>query len=188
MEYEIGRIISTPTTNIHNTRNKRGNDKMIELPRRKQIRLKEFDYSQNGYYFVTVCTKSRQPLFWSDVGADSIRPCLSEYGKIADTAINAIPQHYSNIIIDEYVIMPDHIHLIIKILNDENDGRIISAPTRSIMTIIGQMKRWVSKNVGFSIWQKSYYEHIIRDENDYNEKAQYIINNPMKYQLKDNQI
>ncbi len=84
--------------------------------------------------------------------------------------------------IDEYVIMHDHIHLILKIANDGENGRMISAPTKTRMTVIGQ-KRWVSKEIGFPIWQKSYYEHIIRDENDYIEKAQYMLNNPLKWEL-----
>lgn len=158
---------------------------MNELPKRKQIRLMNYDYSQNGYYFVTVCTHNRQNLFWESVGADIIRPNLSKYGKIVDAAINATPLHYPNIKIDEYVIMPDHIHLILKISSDDKNGRMISAPTKTIMTVVGQMKRWVSKEIGFSVWQKSYFEHVIRDENDYIEKAQYILNNPLKWELEE---
>lgn len=101
-------------------------------------------------------------------------------------AIKAIPRHYPHMKIDEYVIMPDHIHLILVISNDGNSGRMISAPTKTVMTVIGQMKRWVSKEIDFSVWQKSYYEHIIRDENDYNEKAQYILNNPLKFKSEHN--
>lgn len=159
---------------------------MNEFPKRRQIRLKNYDYSQNGYYFITICTKHGTPSFWEPVGADIIRPNLSKYGKIADTAINAISLCYPSVNVDEYVIMPDHIHLILIISNGENNGRIISAPTKTLMTVIGQMKRWVSKQIGFSIWQKSYYEHIIRDENDYMTKAQYIINNPLKITLPEN--
>ena len=152
---------------------------MSEFPKRKQIRLKDFDYSQNGCYFVTICTKDRKNLFWEPVGADIIRPNLSGYGKIVNTAIHAIALHYPNIKIGEYVIMPDHIHMILIISNEEN-GRIISAPTKSLSTVIGQMKRWISKEIGFSVWQKSYYEHVIRNEADYIAKAEYIINNAYK--------
>lgn len=154
------------------------------LQKRKQIRLKYYDYSQNGYYFITICTKDRKPFFWKSVGADIIRPDLSEYGEIVNTAINAIPLHYPHIKIDRYVIMPDHIHLIIIISNDES-GRMISAPTKPITTVIGQMKRWVTKEIGFSVWQKSYYEHVIRDEDDYVEKAQYILNNPLNLNIRE---
>ena len=87
--------------------------------KRKNIRLKDFDYSQNGYYYVTICTKDRKNLFWESVGADIIRPNLSEYGKIVNTAINAIALHYPNMKIGEYVIMPDHIHMILIISNNE---------------------------------------------------------------------
>lgn len=196
---------------------------MNNLPRRKKIRLKDYNYSSNGYYFITICSKERKFLFWDSmpekvctdiilpkeetnsvgadiirpkekansictdiihpkeetnaVGADIIRPKLSVYGEIIEKAINNIPKHYQNVEIDRYVIMPDHIHLILAIY--ENDRRIISAPT--IMTVIGQMKRYVSKEIGFSIWQKSYYEHIIRDKKDYDLRIEYIMNNPAKY-------
>ena len=157
---------------------------MDGLQKRKQIRLKYYDYSQNGYYFITICTKDRKPLFWKSVEADTIRPDLSEYGEIVNTAINAIPLYYPHIKIDRYVIMPDHIHLIIIISNGES-GRMISAPTKPITTVIGQMKRWVTKEIGFSVWQKSYYEHVIRDEDDYVEKAQYILNNPLNLNIRE---
>ncbi len=178
---------------------------MNKLPKRKNIRLKDYDYSSCGYYFITICTKDRQFLFWENndniaagaditvwqtqnkshaVGADIIRPHLSGCGKIADRAINEIKTHYPHVMVDEYAIMPDHIHLIMKITNDDKYGRMISAPThKPIMTVIGQMKRWVSKEIGFPVWQKSYYEHIIRDEKDYVEKAEYIMNNPLKYMI-----
>lgn len=154
----------------------------MDLPKRKQIRIKDYDYSQNGYYFVTICTKDKRRLFGEIVvGADIIRPKLSEYGEITETAIKSIPDHYPNVRVDRYVIMPDHIHMILIIMSDKghSNGRMISAPT--IMTIIGQMKRWVSKRIGFSIWQKSYFEHIIRDERDYISKIKYISNNPVKW-------
>ena len=217
---------------------------MNNLPRRKKIRLKDYNYSSNGYYFITICSKERKFLFWdsmpekvctdiicskeetnsvgadiirpeeetnsvctdiirskeetnsvgadiirpeeetNSVGADIIRPKLSVYGKIIEKAINNIPKHYQNVEIDRYVIMPDHVHLILIIY--ENDRRIISAPT--IMTVIGQMKRYVSKEIGFSIWQKSYYEHIIRDKKDYDLRIEYIMNNPAKYIYKNDDI
>jgi len=79
---------------------------------------------------VTVCTKNRQPLFWNPVGADIIRPNLSEYGKIVENALNAIPVHYPTINVDEYVIMPDHVHMILIVMSDDDEsGQIISAPT-----------------------------------------------------------
>ena len=89
--------------------------------------------------------------------------------------------HYKNIAIDKYCIMPDHVHLILRIEPD-SDGRIISAPT--VSTVIGSMKRWVSKQVGRSVWQKSFYDHIIRNQQDYDAVWEYIENNPLNHVLK----
>ena len=77
--------------------------------------------------------------------------------------------------------MPDHIHLLLRI-EPEADGRMISAPTLS--TVVGSMKRWVSRQVGAPIWQKSFYDHGIRNQKDYDEIWEYIENNPRKYTLK----
>lgn len=164
----------------------------MDLPKRKSIRLKDYDYSSNGAYFITVCTKDKKNLFGcivaKVVGADNIRPNeieykthLSEMGKTVKTAIESISIHYSYVSIEKYVIMPNHIHLLILIKGIDSDGRIISAPTDSkkrLEIVIGQMKRWVSKQIGFSVWQKSFYDHIIRTENDYLDAWSYIDSNP----------
>jgi len=154
----------------------------VELPKRKKIRLEGYDYSSCGAYFVTICVDDKHRLLWN-VGANCVRPNelpqLSQYGEIVQMAINAIPLHYDNVVVDEYCIMPDHIHIILFILPDVN-GRMISAPTLS--AIIGSMKRWVSKQIGFSIWQKSFNDRIIRNEQGYREVCQYIDENPMKWQ------
>ncbi len=146
-------------------------------PKRKVNRLKGYDYSSCGTYFITVCTKDKKRLFGNVVGAPIGRPfCeLSAYGKIVDEAIGNIEKKYPGIRVNKYVIMPDHIHLLLSILPDES-GRPMGAPT--VSTVINQLKWYVSKKVGFSLWQKLYYDHIIRDEEDYNTKWQYIDNNP----------
>ena len=156
---------------------------METFPNRKQIRIKNYDYSTPGAYFITVCTANREKIFWNDVGADSIRPGnlpLSSSGKIAEQAVLQIASHYENIVVDKDCIMPDHIHLILRIESNIS-GRIISAPT--ISTVVGSMKRWVSKQIGKPIWQKSFYEHGIRNQQDYDEIWTYIDNNPLKYAL-----
>ena len=156
---------------------------METFPNRKQIRIKNYDYSTPGAYFITVCTANREKIFWNGVGADSIRPGklpLSSSGKIAEQAVLQIASHYENIVVDKYCIMPDHIHLILRIESNIS-GRIISAPT--ISTVVGSMKRWVSKQIGKPIWQKSFYEHGIRNQQDYDEIWTYIDNNPLKYKL-----
>jgi len=157
---------------------------MQELPKRKPIRIDNYNYSTPGIYFITVCTANREKLFWESVGADIIRPQnvpLSKIGKILEQGILQISTHYENVVVDKYCIMPDHIHLILQI-ESCIDGRIISAPT--VSTIIGSMKRWVSRQVGKAIWQKAFYDHVIRNQQDYDAIWKYIENNPLKYALK----
>ena len=157
---------------------------MNELPKRKPIRVEDYDYSAPGAYFITICTANRENLFWNSVGADIIRPeniPLSPSGTVAEQGILQISSHYKNIFVDKYCVMPDHIHMILRI-EANIDGRIISAPT--VSTVVGSLKRWVSKQVGRPIWQKSFYDHGIRNEQDYNEIWEYIENNPLKYALK----
>jgi putative transposase len=155
----------------------------MDLPKRKLIRLKDYDYSQNGAYFVTICVKDRHKMLGEIVGAIINRPNyviqLSEYGAVVDNAINDISNHYPNVFVDKYIIMPNHIHMIL--LLQENDGRLIIAPT-TISTIIQQLKRYVSKQIGFSIWQKSFHDHIIRNEQEYLKIWEYIDTNPIKWQ------
>ena len=156
---------------------------MNELTKRKQIRIEDYDYSAPGAYFVTICTKNRAQILWETVGADIIRPqdvSLSVVGKIVEQGVLQISNHYDHIAVDKFCIMPNHVHLILVIQNNE-DGRMISAPT--VSTVVGSMKRWVSKQIGRSIWQKSFYEHGIRNQQDYDEIWEYIENNPLKYAL-----
>lgn len=151
--------------------------------KRKDYRLKNYDYSSPNAYFITVCTKNRQPVLWqnivkTDVGAAIGRPTtyeLSYYGKITETAINNISVIYPNVTVDKYVVMPNHIHMILTICEKSNE----SSP--KISTIINQMKGYVSKQIGFSPWQKLYHDRIIRDEEEYLNKWQYIENNPIKW-------
>ena len=147
------------------------------LPKRKPNRLSGFDYSSCNTYFLTLCTKNKEKLFGDIVGAPIGRPyCkLSDYGKIVDEAINNIEKKYDAIRLDKYVVMPDHVHLLVTILPVKS-GRPMGAPT--VSNIVNQLKGYVTKRAGFSVWQKLYYDHIIRDEEDFNVKWEYIKNNP----------
>ena len=154
------------------------------LPKRKRNRLENYDYSSSGAYFITVCTKDRKNIFWEKsstvcVGEDIILPPeLSFYGKITESAIKSIPQYYPNIELLQYVVMPNHIHMILFLVYDS--GRIISSPT-PVSTVVGQMKRYVSKKIGKSIWQRSFHDHIIRDGKDYEKISKYIFENPKNW-------
>lgn len=119
---------------------------------------------------------------WNGVGANSVRQQinipLSAYGLSVETAINNISKNYQNVTVDKYVIMPNHIHIII--LLQENDGRTLLAPT--ISNIVKQMKENVTKCIGISFWQRSFHDHIIRNEQDYQKIWEYIDTNPVKWE------
>jgi putative transposase len=150
----------------------------MTLPTRKQIRLPDYDYSQNGAYFVTICTRNKEHLLWDTaVGTAIGRPHLSQYGIITETAINNLPGIYPTVNVAKYVIMPNHIHLIVMLSGD--GGRPMAVPT--ISRVINQYKGHVSKQAGFSLWQSRFYEHVIRNEQDYLDTWQYIDGNPAKW-------
>ena len=169
---------------------------MIDLPKRKPIRIENYDYSTPGAYFITVCTANREKIFWSDRRGELCSPAdstntgdqrsplrveLSDVGKIVDAEIQKMNTVYDAVRVDKYCIMPDHIHFIISINTDEN-GRTQFAPT--ISRVMKQFKGSITKQVGRSIWQKSFYDHGIRNQQDYDEIWEYIENNPLKYALK----
>ena len=166
-----------------------------ELPKRKSIRLKEFDYSKNGTYFVTISTADRKFILWDaektkeklenfnvyNVGANCVRPSnipLSKIGQLVDNEIQNLKTVYTAVTVEKYCIMSNHIHLIIGILPDKN-GRTQFAPTLS--RVVKQFKGKVTKNLGFSIWQRSFLDRIIRNQKGYDEVWKYIEDNPYKY-------
>ena len=154
----------------------------MDLPKRKNIRLNDYNYSSNGAYFITICTKNKENLLWKNVGANCVRPLdqlpLSKIGIVIENEIYKLNTVYENIKVDKYQIMPNHIHLIIFIYEDSN-GRTQFAPT--ISRIIKQFKGSITKQIGFSIWQKYFYDRVIRNEKEYQSVWNYIHNNPLKY-------
>ena len=156
-------------------------------PQRKHLRLEYYDYSQPGSYFITICTRERkQEVLCSiepAVGAIINRPpriSMTPLGRIVDETIRAIPDHYPGISVDQFIIMPDHVHLILSFRNIGPDGRQIAAPT-PLSKIIQQMKRIASKQAGVPLWQKGFYDHVIRNDVDLANVRQYILNNPLKW-------
>ena len=154
---------------------------MDNLPKRKTIRVEDYDYASPGSYFITICTLNRDNLLWRGCRGDLRSPAnlpLSDIGKIVDNELQKLSSVYSAVKVDKYCIMPDHVHLIISISADEC-GRPQVAPT--ISRIVQQFKGAVSKQAGRAIWQKSFYDHGIRNRRDYDEIWEYINNNPLKY-------
>ena len=166
-------------------------DKEKELPQRKRLRLKNFDYSTPGAYFVTVCTHNRKCTLSRVVGAihESPEIQLTEYGKIVDRLINTIPQQ-SLATIDRYVIMPNHIHLVIMITDSDELRAIRESPLRGrsiISKTIGYIKMNASKEIhnrygNEMVWQRGFHDHIIRNRNDYEKISKYIYENPIIWQ------
>ena len=154
---------------------------IMEFPRRKQNRLTAYDYSTPNAYFITICTDKRKNLFWEDVGAIIDRPNnvpLTCLGTIVQKSIEDIQKCYPAISVENSVIMPNHIHLLLQI-NTDDSGRSMIAPT--ISTVVRLMKGAVTKQAGFSVWQKGFYDHVIRNEQDYLEIWNYIEGNPSKW-------
>ena len=155
---------------------------MEKRPRRKKNRLPGFDYSAPNAYFVTICTWERRNLFWESVGATIGRLCdlpLSQVGRTVQRAILAIPEHYPAVAIEHYVVMPNHVHILLRICADEC-GRPMVAPT--VSTIVAQMKGVVSKQHGTGIWQKGFHDHVVRTGADYKKIWTYIDGNPAAWE------
>ena len=154
----------------------------MEFSKRKPNRLCEYDYSRNGAYFVTVCTQNRNKILSSIVG-DGF-PVPKPYGMIAEKLIAQISVKYPAVSVDTYVIMPDHIHLLLRI--DCGTGN----PSPALGTVIGWYKYQVTKQINLSgntegerVFQRSYYDHVIRNQQDYEEIWQYIESNPRKWSM-----
>ena len=154
----------------------------IEMPNRKPNRIAGYDYSQSGAYFITICTQDRKKIL-SRISVVE----LLWHGRIADKYIRQMDTFYEHLSIDQYVIMPDHIHLLITIHNGHPRTGV---PTRTseIARFVGSFKRFCNKEYGSNIWQSRYYDHVIRNQQDYNEVWEYIENNPTKWAISKDKI
>ena len=137
-----------------------------KLPIRKKLRITEYYYSRENIYFITICIKDRLELLGKIIKENYIE--LTQEGKIVKYNINKIEELYDNAIIHEYIIMPNHIHMLLEIKNKKNV---------TISKMIKHYKANVSREITYSIWQKSFYEHIVRNEKEYLKITEYIQNN-----------
>lgn len=158
----------------------------MDLPKRKSTRLKGHDYSTPGMYFVTVCVKNKEYLLGNIVGGgdfDAPKMILSRHGEILDNYICLMNKKFSHIAIDKYVVMPNHFHMIISITELKNGASGTAAPyNNEISKFISLIKRYCNKEYNENIWQRSYYDHIIRDKNDYQNIWEYIDTNVLRWQ------
>ncbi|MDO4782693.1 MAG: hypothetical protein Q4A09_05670 [Capnocytophaga felis] len=187
-----------------------------EIHKRRSVRLKDFDYSREGLYFITICCQNKAHYFGEIIDGEMR---LNEIGEIAQKCWRDIPNHFKNVLLHSFVVMPNHIHGIIEIvtrvganqhlphnetanhhsphnettnqhLPDDNGAKYLS-PLRGTSNTIGSIVRgfkigvtkWVRVNTDIhQIWQRNYYEHIIRNEESYFKIHEYIENNPAKWE------
>jgi REP element-mobilizing transposase RayT len=179
-------------------------------PIRRSIRLRGYDYAKAGAYFVTIVTKDRVCLFGEVVDGEMR---TNQLGRIVQTAWRELPEHYPGVECDEFMVMPNHIHGIIMLVDGGGGATDVGAglkpargvavgpnsvragfkpaPTRIAMPeIIRGFKTFSARNInemratpGVPVWQRNYYEHVVRDENDSNRIREYIANNPLQWEL-----
>jgi len=158
----------------------------------KQIRLRQYDYTQPGYYFVTICTKNKTELFGT---IEKCKMLLNETGKIAERLWKQIPETCKVVSLDEFIVMPNHLHGIVVINPDRKGGTPRRAATglhaltpNSLPSIVnhykGAVKKECNKN-GFTdfLWQSRFYDHVIRKDESLDKIREYIRNNPLKWEL-----
>lgn len=171
---------------------------------RKSIRLVGYDYSKAGLYFVTICCQNKECFFGEIVFDEMI---LNEAGKIANECWFEIPKHFKNVVLHDHIIMPNHVHGIIEITTDDvwaiqqSQKDIVNnvkanidtplrntfkSPSKTIGSIIRGYKigvtKWFHSNTDIlNVWQRNYFEHIIRDDDSYQRISNYINNNPKNW-------
>ncbi len=161
----------------------------MELPKRKRMRLQSYDYSQNGAYFITICTQNRKMIFNNHVGAD---PCVrpNHANEMIIKWLMKLEEKYQDVKIDKFVIMPNHIHFILMV--DHPTGVHMGTPLQEMMQwfktqttneYIKGVKNGLFLPFEKRIWQRSYHEHVIRNQSSYEEIWQYIDTNPIKWEL-----
>ena len=165
-----------------------------EKPQRKIIRLPEYDYCQSGSYFITICAYNKQILFGS-INEGSVQ--LNESGRIVTSAWMDLPNHHRFVVLDEFIVMPNHVHgiLILDYHNQKADtaGRVPTRPfslpvSGSLSAIIGGFKSRATREIHrltndkSAVWQPRFYEHIIRSESELSGIREYIRNNPANWE------
>ena len=158
---------------------------------RKSIRLKDYDYSMSGLYFITICCNDRMCIFGEIINGDIT---LNNLGNSAKECWLEIPDHFPNAILHEFIIMPNHVHGIIELINLDSVKSETSHVNKfqkmipnSIGSIVKGFKigvtKWARKNSDIiTVWQRNYHEHIIKNQISYHNISSYIVNNPQKWQ------
>jgi len=163
-----------------------------DVHHRKSIRLKDYDYSKEGMYFITICTKDRECILSEIVGVHTCAQInLMKTGKIAENCLYKLEELYKHVKLHDFVIMPNHIHMILEI---DHSCRVqiykgtSMRPYKTIGQIIRGLKAGISKIVGYSIWQRNFYEHIVRNEKELYKIIEYIKYNPLNWENDSNYL
>ncbi len=152
----------------------------MNLPKRNPTRLKEYDYSTPGAYFITICTKNKEKLLSRIIVREGLcvlpQNILTPIGKEIENSLQYINDNFIGVKIDKYVIMPNHIHLIVMIDDAGGHGN------PPLQNIIGQSKSYTTNKFEGILWQRSFHGHIIRGEHDYQKIWEYIDTNVLKWE------
>jgi putative transposase len=163
-----------------------------EKHKRRSLRHKGYDYSAAGAYFVTICTHKREPLFGEIQNGTMM---VNDYGQTAADAWLWLEQQYPYVKLDAWVVMPNHFHGIIIIADCRGGSRTAPTeeshwPIKPIGRLVGAFKTVSTKHINkirrtpsAILWQRNYYEHVVRNDDDLNQVREYIINNPLKWDL-----
>jgi putative transposase len=180
-----------------------------KIHHRRSIRLSHYDYAQPGGYFITICTQNRVCLFGEIVQGVMV---LNDAGIMVEKCWHEIPQHFPQVTLDEYAIMPNHFHGIMVInydivgANNYSPGGSTTSVGANNYSPLRENKHGTSKTIGsiirgfkigvtkwcrqkstdFVVWQRNYYERVIRDDNELNQIRQYVANNPVNWEMDEN--
>ena len=172
-------------------------------PRRKTLRLPDYDYSQPGAYFITLLTYRRQQMLCDILDGE---PVYTRFGLIVKDSWMNLVQYHARLRLDEFCIMPDHLHGILWLVEDSNGGSTpidprVSEPATEMSTASGLLSEIIRGFKSFSarkintirgttgspVWQRGFYEHVISGEDELNQIRQYILENPLKWQFEQSQ-
>jgi putative transposase len=163
----------------------------MTLSYRRSVRLSQYDYSQSGAYFVTICVQDRKCLL-GEIRDDKM--CLNDLGQIIQACWLEVAQHFPCVELDEFIIMPNHKHSVLVIHTDETCLAASGAATAPLRPTLGQVVAYfkyqsskqinlVRQTPGVRFWQHNYYEHVIRSESDLRAIRTYVVENPLTWAL-----
>ena len=155
-----------------------------KMHHRRSIRLPGYDYSHAGAYYVTIVAHERECLFGT---VSDGKMNLNLYGQIVQSVWSELPKHYRNIELDAFCVMPNHVHAIINLIEDDlSKPQPLSEIVRAFKSFSARRINVLRKKTGIPVWQRNYYEHIVRNNEDYLAICDYIQNNPTNWQMDGN--